>query len=656
MERKSKSALKGYRATVKNRLLFTFILALFLSPHGPAHAWECEVTLTAPKTIKIGQTVTLSASGSPADGAYSWSRIAQLTPNGSSATLTGYKPSYSEYIGITATYRSPKGKSCADTKWIWVCMCTVGINGPSQAKVGEPITLAATGTPADGIYEWTVNAGSGSISGTGEAVTFTGDQQGEVEIKVSYTPPEGGEPCTYYHTVNVNCTIEISGPSQSKVGELVTLAATADPPGGVFHWSIATGSGTLTNNGSTATFVGDQAGDITIALSYTSPQGEILCDSTHTIKVNEECSVAIAGIFNIPNCRVESFSANGLPNQGTCIWEGNGISSTTGCSVTYGSSTPGYHNLSVTYLSPGGSTCVDTKSVLSYRLDAMTPKAFCYESGANLTLADFDIFTTPSTGSFRDNIALTPTTVSTWLQQATVLVNGSYFCPNEDAGVNIPITVINKDVKQKANIKIEIPNLLKTPLQAIGIADRLNFNLTNSYDYYKECCPSGPASSASGKTSVSADIKVEGFTLLGVTLPKVVKQYVTIDVVNIGASGGGGITLKAEKNGCSTTGTEWSGSGKLGLSASAGSEVKAITPKDIFVMKGSLKGNTSIAETITVKTTTATATGTWGEFSMAGEVVLKTRFAKGKLKLYQVKIPLSDKRPTPAVDIPLPNL
>ncbi|MDP2106012.1 MAG: hypothetical protein Q8J76_08450, partial [Desulfobulbaceae bacterium] len=529
---------------MKTRHLLTILPALFILFPGIALAWECEVTLTAPKTIKIGQTIKLSASGTPTGGAYSWSRNALLAPSGSTARLTGYKPTYSEYIGVTSTYRSPKGKSCADTKWIWVCLCTVGISGPSQAKLGDPITLTANGIPANGIYIWTVNLGSGSISGAGETVAFTGDQPGEVEIKVAYTPPEGGEPCTYYHS----------------------------------------------------------------------------------ILVNEECSVAIAGIFNRPVCRAESYSASALPDQGACDWVGSGITSSNGCAVTYGSTTPGFHDLTVTYSTPGGSTCVDTKSVLSYRLDAMTPKAMCYDTGSNLTLSDFNIFTTPAAGSFRDSITLKPTTVSTWQQEATVLVTGSFFCPDQDAGVNIPITVINKEVQKKASINLEIPNLLKTPLQTIGLAERLDFELTNTYGYYKECCPNGPADSLSGETSVNANIDVKDFTLVGVPLPKFLKQYVTLDAVNIGASGGGSVALAGENRGCSIDGTKWSGSGELSISANAGGKVKAIDPLRIIILEGALSGNTSLKEEITVQTTTATATGEWTGLSLQGRIVLKSKW------------------------------
>lgn len=640
---------------MRNILFCTFFLA-FIFLHGQAHAWDCDVTLTAPKTIKKGQTVTLSASGTPAGGSYTWSRNSQLIPNGSTATLTGYKPAYSEYIGVTSTYRSPKGKSCSDTKWIWVCLCTVGVDGPSQAKVGEPITLKATGNPADGTYAWIINAGSGSLLGIGDTVTFTGDKRGEVEIKVSYTPPEGGEPCTYYHTVEVGCSSQVIGPSQSKVGEKVTLSASADPPGGTFLWSIQTGTGTLTNNGSTATFIGDKAGDVTIGLSYTLPQGGISCDITHTIQVNDDCTVAITGIFNRPVCRVESYSAKGNPDHGSCDWVGNGVTSSNGCDVTYGSSTPGYHDLTVTYASPSGGTCADTKSVLSYRLDAMTPKAKCYDTGSNLTLADFNIFTTPSLGSFSDNITLTPTVVSAWHQEETVLVKGSFYCPGQDAGVNIPITVINKNITETASISLEIPNLLKTPLQALGIADKLDFELVNTYKKYRECCSSGPADSKSGETSVDANIDVKDFTLVGVPLPKFLKNFVTLDTLNIGASGGGKIALKGEIMGCGTTGTKWSGSGELIVAANAGSKVQAIDPWKIIVLQGALAGKTGLKEEITVQTTKATATGEWEGLYLEGEVVLKSKLFAGKAAAYAVKIPLIDKRVVPAVDIPLPSL
>jgi hypothetical protein len=115
-------------------LLFSLIILVFHPVF--TYAWECEVTLDGPNVIKEGQAITLSASGAPAGGSYSWSNTPNLVPNGSTAQLTGYKPLYSEYIYVTITYTSPKGKKCHARKAIWVCICYVKINGPEEFKIG----------------------------------------------------------------------------------------------------------------------------------------------------------------------------------------------------------------------------------------------------------------------------------------------------------------------------------------------------------------------------------------------------------------------------------------------------------------------------------------------------------------------------------------
>lgn len=131
------------------RSLFFLVTILFIPVTSPA--WECDVTLDAPKTIKLDQEVTLTADGTPTGGSYSWSRTKDLTSDGATAILIGHKPNYSEYIQVIAYYRSPKGKKCKDVKYIWVCACTVTkLNGPATAKVDQKVALTAEAEPTGG--------------------------------------------------------------------------------------------------------------------------------------------------------------------------------------------------------------------------------------------------------------------------------------------------------------------------------------------------------------------------------------------------------------------------------------------------------------------------------------------------------------------------
>ena len=86
-------------------LLLSLTIVFFHTAH--IHAWECEVTLNGPNTIKVGQAITLSTSGTPEGGSYSWFNTPNLVPHGSTAELTGFVPSFSDYIRVGVT--PPRG-------------------------------------------------------------------------------------------------------------------------------------------------------------------------------------------------------------------------------------------------------------------------------------------------------------------------------------------------------------------------------------------------------------------------------------------------------------------------------------------------------------------------------------------------------------------
>ncbi len=269
-----------------NRLRPRFIskLLLFsvaiLAPLHNAGAWECDVTLTGPNVIKVDQEITLIATGTPEGGSYSWSNTTNLVSEGATAHLTGFEPEYSDYIPVTVTYTTPKGKTCSDRKWIWVCICYVNITGPAEAQVGETVTLTAEGDPSGGAFEWSDTEG---LSANGSQASFTPQSAGEVPVEVTYTNPDG-EICSDTLTVTVEetCSVTIDGPSEVGQGNTIDLTATGDPPDGTFEWTPLSG---LTPGTSSATLSGESPGTVTVEVSYTPPEAEDSCSATHDVTV-----------------------------------------------------------------------------------------------------------------------------------------------------------------------------------------------------------------------------------------------------------------------------------------------------------------------------------------------------------------------------------
>lgn len=260
-------------------LLFSLIILVFHPVF--TYAWDCEVILDGPNVIKEGQTITLSTLGTPAGGSYSWSNTPNLVPNGSTAQLTGYKPLSSEYIYVTITYTSPKGKKCHARKAIWVCICYVKINGPEEFKIGDPpIILTAEGDPSGGTYEWSNTPG---LIANGSTAEFTGQEPGDITIEVTYTTPDG-KICTKTHTVTVlkECSVFISGPSVVGVGNHITLTASGSPEGGTYIWEKPPG---LLPGTSSASFTGQEPGDVAIEVVYTPQDGGEPCLATHNVTV-----------------------------------------------------------------------------------------------------------------------------------------------------------------------------------------------------------------------------------------------------------------------------------------------------------------------------------------------------------------------------------
>lgn len=79
----------------------------------------------------------------------------------------------------------------------WVC--TVTISGPSEAVVGETVTLTATATVPGGSFEWSPIPG---LTPAGASATFTWSDPATVTISVTYRNPRG-DPCSESHAIAV---------------------------------------------------------------------------------------------------------------------------------------------------------------------------------------------------------------------------------------------------------------------------------------------------------------------------------------------------------------------------------------------------------------------------------------------------------------------
>jgi hypothetical protein len=142
----------------------------------------------------------------------------------------------------------------------------------------------------------------------------------------------------------------------------------------------------------------------------------------------------------------------------------------------------------------------------------------------------------------------------------------------DDATTTIMVT--NSSNKFKSDINVKVPNYVSEPLKTLGLSEKLDLSLSSKFDRFWECCSTFASSSVDGSTNIKLDVSNGPFTIIGIPLPKNIKKYVTVDVLNVGLSGDGGAKITGNYKGCLDT-TEWSGSGTLSANINANAEAKA---------------------------------------------------------------------------------
>lgn len=524
---------------MRNVLFLVILIISFTLSETAVFAWECDIEISGPEGVPLGQSITLRAEGDPDGGSYSWSRTPNLQPNGSSAILTGFMPEFSDYIKVIGYYTTPKGKTCSAVKWIWPCPCGVAINNaPTETMVGEEISLTASSQEPGGTFQWSISEGSGSINPTDNSATVIADTPGELTIEVDYTPAGGGSSCKDSHTLTVveECAVTISAePSQVPLGGTIKLTATGTPVDGIWDWTPMDG---LTPTANTANFIPATAGQHTLVAKYTTT---------------------------------------------------------------------------------GGTTCEAEQTVTAYKVHSLTSKNACYTSGDSITLDDFTVQTSPV--GYEAAISLIPSTLSTIFQTQEVTVTGSCGEGTLDDAETTVIVVNGSNPSDQLSIKVEIPNTLSDPLKAAGIAEKLDFNLNFKYEQYFECCDNGVMKSIRGETKLKTDIDLENKTVYGVPLPKSLEKYAKITLLECGLSGSMEVNLKNEFKACENN-SDWTANGNINLTLEASSEAK-VAKSDYLLLKGMVKGTTSLKENISTDINQITAKGTWGALGINGEIIIK---------------------------------
>jgi hypothetical protein len=632
-------------------ILPVLLMTCFLAAH-PAYGWDCSVALDGPTWVKIGRTIQLTASGLPEGGQYSWSSSPYLVPSGSTATLAGFQPTYSDYIRVTVRYTTPKGHSCSDIKWVYAHACEVQISGPSEAQVGAAVNLAAeTDCEGGGTFAW---SGAPELVADGAVAVFTPQEAGEYDISVTYTLPGGGTADATHHLVVKGCTVSVAGPSEMDRGEALSVVAEGTPAGGSYEWSSQLD---LQAQGETTEVFGSAAGEFPVTVTYTlNDANSTSCEEIHLVKVRdcglqlESLSVAAVGAPTL--C-----AANGLPEGGSCTWSSPAGLLEQIMSAQYTAQEPGLQTFEAEYTTPEGEVCSGTFDTTFIKVGSLTSPYACVNSGETLEKGSFVVVSEPP-GYFDStswNLSITPLTLTTFLSTSDETITASISSSSILDDSTTKIMVVNKDNKQSVSVNLEIPNYVNDTLKMIGVGDRANLNLDLEFSRFNECCSrSAIKESVDGSTSLSLSVDAGPFTIIGIPLPKKIKDYVTLDALAVTVAGSLKGDVNGDYNGCQNS-TQWSGSGGLEAGIDVGGEVKAKSPGEVIVIQGSLKGSTGVKETITFKSSKMELSGSWDGLTVAGEISIKV-LNKFKVAPEKVSHVVFEERDLPVASFELPSL
>jgi hypothetical protein len=211
--------------------------------------------------------------------------------------------------------------------------------------------------------------------------------------------------------------------------------------------------------------------------------------------------------------------------------------------------------------------------------------------------------------------------------------------------------VTNSGNKFKSDINVKVPNYVSEPLKTLGLSEKLNLSLSSKFDRFWECCSTFASSSVDGSTNIKLDVSNGPFTIIGIPLPKNIKKYVTVDVLNVGLSGDGGAKITGNYKGCLDT-TEWSGSGTLSANINVSAEAKANILK-VLIIQGKLSGNSGVSQNIKTNDDKLLVSSKWDGLNIVGQITYKYKLIYHTDK---VNYSILEKKEMPQIQIALPSL
>ena len=188
-------------------------------------------------------------------------------------------------------------------------------------------------------------------------------------------------------------------------------------------------------------------------------------------------------------------------------------------------------------------------------------------------------------------------------------------------------------------------------MEKIGIGDKTDISLGYNFSNFKECCGFGMSESSDGSLVCKLSIDAGPFTIVGVPIPPKFKEYVAADALNVTLSGEGNVNITGSYKACENN-TTWSGGGDLTAGIELGGDLTAKVV-NVIILKGEIKGSTSITEKLVVDLADLKITTNWGGLTGRMSGTIKTKRWKIDLEASKTYFEQGDLLP---VTIPLPSL
>lgn len=573
------------------RVVIASLFLAFGAGCGSAWSWECSVFVTGPNWVKVGRSINLTASGSPGGGHYSWSRTPGLVPSGSSAVLTGVKSQYYDYARVRATYTTPKGKSCTDTKWVYIHDCEVQIEGPTETLVGVPVVLTASDGGLGGTFSWSAEPG---LVAEGNSATFTPEAPGEHNVTVTLTTPDG-DSCKATHTINVRgCSLSVAGPAFVDLGEKITIASVASPTEGTFEWGPLDG---LVGRGVTAEFTGTVPGEQTIEVRFIPSDPDIAaCEASHPILVRD-CKVEIDGVTLAAVDEPIMLRAIGLPEGGAFAWSPLEGLLHQGETAQVTVKAPGAYDFDVQYTTPDGAICRASHETTAVKIASLTGP-YCANSGTTLRVTDFLASSDPAGQQlFVDSrLTVAPLTVTghNQISDETIVASiGPGFW--DDASTTIKVVNTNNKTAVGTGVNVQVPNQIAEVLSKLGLAEKVKLKLKTDLNYHMDCCSfSKIDKSANLNLFIELGAETGPWPIVGIPLKGVVRKYVALDLLNFKLFGRGRAGIQADHDVCIGK-TTVSVGGSITGGGELGGELK-FDSNQVVVVEFRVSGGTAITE------------------------------------------------------------